>query len=1012
MFDGDLISRCELFDETDLDAAIARFEELHPRARLENAATRVDQQLFALFVERRWEEMGALYADDLLLDDRRQGLRRLSTDRATQINNVRAIADLGVADITQTPLALRGSRLCLSHVQYDIGDSRPDAFVAEMLAITEVDTAGVMVARIVFGLDDFEAAVAELDRRYIAGEGAAHANTWSLIAQAFTALNRHELDKLPATTPGYRIYDHRLQSTVEAADLTALFRAMWDLTPELLMYVEAVHRLNDHGALITQGAHGTSRDGFDAQWRMIQLLTVEGELGTHCELFDEKDIDTAIARFEQLSLPSRRLENAASLANKRFWTYFAAHNWDALAEILTDDFSSDDRRRMVGAGVRYGRNAQIEDLRAIADLGLTNVTSTVMAIRGERLILGRIRFTGDQGPEALLTEILGLLEINANNKIRATVVFDPDDIEAAIAELDARYLAGEAAMHSETWSVVAGAVAAINRHELPELTSDWVNIDHRRAVAFAPGEMTEYVRAILDDASDLGVYIEAVHRLTNLGTVVTQASHATSHQGFDAEWRMISLSTVDGDLINRCELFDEADLDTALAKFEQLTRPAPQLENAATRVIERVQASLAAHDWDAIAEIMADDISDDDRRRAVNAGIRRGSQAEIENMRAIADLGATVTTSDVIATRGDRLALVRIRVSIRDQEASAFDFESLNIVEIDTDDRIAAIVTLDHDDIDSAFEELDARYRAGEAAGHAHTWSLIAQAYAGFNRGELPAAVQDGITVDHRHVAAMAPGEGIEYFRASWELAAELSVYIESVHRLSDLGAVFTHVGKGTSREGFEAEWRTVDIMTVDGDLISRGELFDEADLDSALAKFEELHPQAPTLENAASQVNQQFWNSFAARNWDGMAELLADDISTDDRRRVVNAGIQRGRDVEIENMRALADVGANMSVTVIATRGKRLELSRLYTSNRDLQHGEFGIELLSVVEIDDDDRIAAGVIFDHDDIDAAFEELDARYLAGEATAHAQSWRFITSAIANAQPARNALDDK
>ena len=71
------------------------------------------------------------------------------------------------------------------------------------------------------------------------------------------------------------------------------------------MYVEAVHRLNDHGALITQGAHGTSRDGFDAQWRMIQLLTVEGELVTHCELFDEKDVDAAIARFEQLSLPSR-----------------------------------------------------------------------------------------------------------------------------------------------------------------------------------------------------------------------------------------------------------------------------------------------------------------------------------------------------------------------------------------------------------------------------------------------------------------------------------------------------------------------------------------------------------------------------------------------------------------------------------------------------------------------------------------------------------------------------------
>ena len=28
-----------------------------------------------------------------------------------------------------------------------------------------------------------------------------------------------------------------------------------------------------------------------------------------------------------------------------------------------------------------------------------------------------------------------------------------------------------------------------------------------------------------------------------------------------------------GDLINRCELFDEADLDAALARFDELDRP-------------------------------------------------------------------------------------------------------------------------------------------------------------------------------------------------------------------------------------------------------------------------------------------------------------------------------------------------------------------------------------------------------------------------------------------------------
>ena len=58
----------------------------------------------------------------------------------------------------------------------------------------------------------------------------------------------------------------------------------------------------------------------------------------------------------------------------------------------------------------------------------------------------------------------------------------------------------------------------------------------------------------------------------------------------------------------------------------------------------------------------------------------------------------------------------------------------LNVIEIDTDERIAAHVVFDLDDIDAAFEELDARYLAGEAAAHAHTWSVIAEAYAAFNR--------------------------------------------------------------------------------------------------------------------------------------------------------------------------------------------------------------------------------------------------------------------------------------
>ena len=66
---------------------------------------------------------------------------------------------------------------------------------------------------------------------------------------------------------------------------------------------------------------------------------------------------------------------------------------------------------------------------------------------------------------------------------------------------------------------------------------------------------------------------------------------------------------------------------------------------------------------------------------------------------------------------------------------------------------------------------------------------------------------------------------------------------------------------------------------------------------------------------------------------------------------------------------------------------------------------------MLSVVEIDADDRIVARVVFDLDDIDAAFEELDARYLAGEAAAHAQTWSVITQCLRRAQPTRTPRDD-
>ena len=40
----------------------------------------------------------------------------------------------------------------------------------------------------------------------------------------------------------------------------------------------------------------------------------------------------------------------------------------------------------------------------------------------------------------------------------------------------------------------------------------------------------------------------------------------------DAEWQGVNVVTVDGDMVNRTEFFDEAELDAAIARFEVLSQ--------------------------------------------------------------------------------------------------------------------------------------------------------------------------------------------------------------------------------------------------------------------------------------------------------------------------------------------------------------------------------------------------------------------------------------------------------
>ncbi|GBG37430.1 hypothetical protein NJB14197_00340 [Mycobacterium montefiorense] len=997
---GNAISRCELFDETDLDAALAQFEELHPPARrLENTVSRATGRYLERVVAHDWDAVAEALADDYVTDDRRHVTGGGIFGRDAEIASVQVQADLGVTAIVPTVIAVRGERLALALARYSGRGQEHETFEAEMLIVFEMNAADRFTAAVAFDSDDIDAAFEELDARYLAGEAAAHAQTWSIVAASYAALNRHQL---PLTAPDCVNIDHRRETAFGPADVTAYFDAGWDVEQDINVYVEQVHRLSDVGAVVTYAAHETSQEGLNAEWRGIAVFTVEDDMINRTEVFDEADLDAALTKFVELQPNPRRLVNAASHVYERFLRCFDTRDWDAINTIVAEDMCHDDRRRIVSAGVRLGRDAQVEDMRVLADMGMHG-TSDVIAIRGERLVLSHIHGSNvDVQSQTFLIDVIDVVEIDSDGRMIAVVTFDPDDVDNAFAELDARYLADEAEPHADAWSVISAGYASMNRHELFPTTPGWVNIDHRRPGIIEEGGLNASLLSLWKLVPDVTFRATAVHRLSDLGAVCSHVAHGVSQDGVDAEWRGIEVMAVDGDLINRCEIFDEADLDAALGRFEELQPPMPQLENLASRVAEQFLAHFAGGSWNAMTQLLAVDTTSDDRRRVVNAGIRHGRDVEIANWRATADVWSTDVRSTVVATRGDRLALIRLVLAGPGQPSEAFNVTALAIVEINADNQIAATVVIEPDDTDAAFAELDARYLSGEAAAHARTWSAITACFAALNRREPLPTTPDFVSIDHRQTVAFDSGELIAFVRAGSDLDEDIT-RVESVSHLNNFGAAVTFTTHGTSREGFDAEWRAIAVSTVDGDLVNRCELFDDTDLDGALARLKELHQPAPQLENAAIHVRDRFLASFLARDWDAIRVMLADDHYSDDRRRVIGAGIRRGRDVQMDELRAVtAEFGTvTMTSVVIATRGERLALCRGSYMGRDQRPGAYQIDALTITEINADEQIAAVVMFDPDDIDTAFAELDARYLAGEAAVHAHTWSLITQVYAS-----------
>src|SRR5262249_46298064 len=193
-------------------------------------------------------------------------------------------------------------------------------------------------------------------------------------------------------------------------------------------------------------------------------------------------------------------------------------------------------------------------------------------------------------------ECLHVVEVNDRGDRIAGVLFDPDDLDAAYAELDDRYLAGEAAPCRATWDAVRRLVDGFAKRDWERVASAFApdfTLKARRHFRLlgqqrTPEEYVTTIRALVDVAPDAVMRLDHVlaldeHRALYIGRL-TGASGDT----FEIPFVCVATFAPDG-RYRRLHAYDLDQLDAARASYDELgARPlAPRIENAATRSVQR-----------------------------------------------------------------------------------------------------------------------------------------------------------------------------------------------------------------------------------------------------------------------------------------------------------------------------------------------------------------------------------------------------------------------------------------
>ena len=978
----------DIFGLDQLDEARERFAELTGetedpfRTRLDDTFERF---LAAFGTEDPAARFAELHVDGFAFDDRRALAPRPGGDAKEA---ARTVFDESIPSGWELDrLATRGEHLGLYRLTYAFHSDDSGPAEVTMLTVVEADADGRTRAAVLFDDDALDAAYEELDDRYARGEAAPFAATWERAREAVRDYNAERGGLTDRRRTELR--DHRPISLSEVpADRWGAVRQRWAevVGEEKVRYEHILGLAEDAWAGVVR-AGGTDHSG--GQWE-VELATVSrydpATDTEHVDAFGLDQLDEARARFAEVSAGDP-FRNAVDDTMDRFVAAMESHDRDALSAILGAEVVADDRRAL--APWRYAERDQAVRV-VLDDVQVVGLRTERLATRGRRLALYRqVQRLHNQGSGPADLSYLTLIELDENGNACATVIFDEDALDAAFEELDDRYARGDAAPFAATWERARAYLRQYNASVHPYARTE---VHDRRPVSLGDVPADRWAsgrHAWTELAADETVRYEHVLGLAE-HTLFSVVSAVGTHVD-GGRWEVTTVAVSHHDAATDTEhadIFGLDQLDEARARFAELAAAVDPFRNAVDDVADRFSAAVDAGRVTTIAELLSSDFGIEDRRTLAPM-VRYG---ESDARQALDDhVGVAIGwKGERMATRGSRLALYRQAEQFATDGSGVAELTYLTVIEVDDDGNVCTAVMFDEDAIDAAYEELDDRYARGEAAPFASTWEGTRALVRGYNQGHT---IERRVSLrDHRHASAVAFAQrwGVDRDR-SHAVTSDETIRYEHVLGIGAHGLIGALRSRGTHDGG---PWEIPVIVVSHEDPTTKAvqvELYDLHDLDAARIRFAEVvAEQTDPFHNAVDDLMDRFVAAMEARDADALASIWSAEFLADDRRKFAPARAT-GPD---DTVRFLFDdaLVVGLRHERLATRGRRLALYRHVERLRNDGSGPAELGYLSVGEVDEDGKALAVVIFDEDDIDAAYDELDDRYARGEAAPFAAAW--------------------